>query len=248
MVDIREDTQTSDDDLQTVRQEMRQLIYHFSHDLRNPLVNMRALLNDMRSMMANAEAGSVAILEHEMPETVVLLEQSVDQMSGMINATNNLYHCMFDELECESVNLNELVDRMLSRFKGRLLKVDVSLGRLADVWADPLALARVVEGMLEHALTAMEPAGGKLSLSVEGGGGLETIVVSDSGCGISQDDLEQIFSPFFIRKEGVSGVGLAVVKALVESHGGRVWCESQFGAGTTLYATFPVSTERESTV
>jgi len=229
------------DALRAVKQEMHQLIYHFSHDLRNPLVNMHALLNDMKSMLAEAEAGRQAVLIKEMPETVHLFEQSVARMSEMINGTNDIYHCMFDELECEVVALQALVERVLNRFEERLSNIDVSLGLLPDVWADPLALARIVEQLVDNAVKSMQPVGGKLSISVQRGGDSGTLVVSDSGCGISRDDLEQIFSPFYTTKEGVSGMGLAVVKALTESHGGRVWCESESGSGSTFYATFPAS-------
>jgi len=235
------DRHGSNDALRAVKQEMHQLIYHLSHDLRNPLVNMHALLNDMKSMLAEAEAGRQAALIKEMPETVNLLEQSVGRMSEMINGTNNIYHCMFDELECEVVGLRALVERVLNRFEERLSNIDVSLGLLPDIWADSLALARIVEQLIDNAVKSMPPAGGTLSISVQSGGDSETFVVCDSGCGISRDDLEQIFLPFYTTQKGASGMGLAMVKALAESHGGRVWCESEPGSGATFYATFPTS-------
>jgi signal transduction histidine kinase len=219
---------------------MCQLIYHLSHDLRNPLVNMHALLNDMKSMLAEAEAGRPAVLKKEMPETVKLFEQTVDRMSEIINGTNDIYHCMFDEPECEAVDMQELVERVLNRFESRLSNIDVSLGLLPDIRADPLALARIVEQLIDNAVESMSPAGGKLALAVESGDNSEMLVVSDSGCGIYKDNLEQIFLPFYTTREGAFGMGLAVVKALTESHGGRVWCESESGNGATFYATFPV--------
>jgi len=227
------------DELDAVKQDMRQLIHHFSHDLRNPLVNMHALLNDMKSMLAEAEAGRSAVLKKEMPETVKLFEQTVDRMSEIINGTNDIYHCMFDKLECETVNMQELVERVLNRFESGLSNIDVSLSLLPDVRADPLALARIVEQLIDNAVASMLPAGGKLTVSVEREDDSLMLVVSDSGCGIHQDDLEQIFLPFYSTKEGASGMGLAVVKALTESHGGRVWCKSESGNGATFYATLP---------
>ncbi len=230
-----------DDELSAVKQDMRQLIYHFSHDLRNPLVNMHALLNDMKSMLAEAKAGQPDALKKEMPETVELFEQTVDRMSEIINGTNDIYHCMFDKLECETVDMQELVGRVVNRFESRLSNIAVSQGLLPGIQADPLALVRIVEQLIDNAVTSMQPAGGELTLSVESGGDSKTFVVGDSGCGIYQDDLEKIFLPFYSTKESGSGMGLAVVKALTESHGGRVWCESKSGNGATFYATFPAS-------
>lgn len=235
----RHGVEVKGDELNAVKQDMRQLIHHFSHDLRNPLVNMHALLNDMKSMLAEAEAGRSAVLKKEMPEAVKLLEQSVDRMSEIINGSNDIYHCMFDKLECEVVNMQELVERVLNRFESRLSNIDVSLSLLPDVRADPLALARIVEQLIDNAVVSMPPAGGKLTVSVEREDDSLMLVVSDSGCGIHQDDLEQIFLPFYSTKEGASGMGLAVVKALTESHGGRVWCKSESGNGATFCATFP---------
>jgi len=224
------------------KQDMHRLIYHLSHDLRNPLVNMYALLNDMKSMLAEAEAGRQAVLKKEMPETLKLFEQSVSRMSEMISGTNEIYHCMCDELQCEAVNLQELAERVVSRFEGRLSNIEVSLGPLSDIWADPLALARVVEQLVDNSVNSMLPAGGKLSISVQGGDDSRTLVVSDTGGGLSQDDIKQMFLPFYTTKQGAPGMGLALVKALTESHGGKVWCESEPGSGTTLYVTFPVLT------
>jgi two-component system nitrogen regulation sensor histidine kinase NtrY len=234
----------SGDELSAVKQDMRQLIHHFSHDLRNPLVNMHALLSDMKSMLAEADAGRPAVLKKEMPETVELFEQSVARMSDIINGTNDIYHCMFDKPECESVDMQKLLERVLSRFESRMSNIDVSLGLQPDIRADPLALARVVEQLIDNAVQSMLSVGGKLTVSVEREDDSLILVVSDSGCGIHQDDLEQIFLPFYSTKEGASGMGLAVVKALTEAHGGRVWCESKPDDGATFYAMFAASPVR----
>jgi len=230
--------------LDVVKQDMRQLIYHFSHDLRNPLVNMHALLIDMKSMLAEAEAGRPSVLKNEMPETVKLFEQTVDRMSEMINGTNDIYHCMFDELECESVDMQELLGRVLSRFDGRLSNVDVSLNIHSNIWADPLAIAKIAEQLIDNALKSMQPDGGKLTISVVIKNDSTRFVVSDSGCGISENDLEQLFLPFYSTRAYAPGMGLAVVKALAESHGGRAWCESKADVGSTFYTRFPKSTNK----
>jgi len=233
-----------DDEVIALKQQMRQLIHHFSHDLRNPLVNMHALLNDMKSMLSEVEAGRQAVLKTEMPETVRLFEQTVNRMSQMINGTNDIYHCMFDELESESVNLQLLIERVLNRFEGRLSNIDVSLGLLPNIRADSLALARIVEQLIDNAVRSMGQAGGKLSIVVEAGDDSDRLVVSDTGCGISKDDLEQVFLPFFAANGDAPGMGLAIVKALAESHGGKVCCESEPGSGSSFHVTFPSSSAK----
>ncbi|MES0370784.1 MAG: histidine kinase dimerization/phospho-acceptor domain-containing protein, partial [Mariprofundaceae bacterium] len=85
--------QPEDRQLEIFRDEMRQLVYVFSHDMRNPLVNMQALLNEMRDSLQAVRDGESKLLEQGMPETLDMFEQSVTQMNEMIRGANDIYHC-----------------------------------------------------------------------------------------------------------------------------------------------------------
>ena len=114
------------------------------------------------------------------------------------------------------------------------------------IWADPEHLRRVVGNLVNNAVEAM-PDGGQLSvetsLVAEEAGARDrdmVITVSDTGIGIPEEHLERIFEPLFSRKTKGIGLGLALVRTLVEAHGGTVGVESQVGVGTTFTVRLPV--------
>jgi len=99
-------------------------------------------------------------------------------------------------------------------------------------------MERIVTALVDNALH-FTPIGGHISLHTEKDSGLDTLVVRDSGVGMSDCDLQRVFNPFFSTDKKRAGMGLAVVKSLVEAHGGQVWCESSLGMGSTFHIALP---------
>jgi len=219
--------------------QMRNLIHLFSHDLRNPLVNITALVTEIRELVDSASAGDVSVLSNEFPEVISLLEQSVERMNAMIIGANDIYHSMFDTVEVADVSLRQLVDRAIERSK-KLPGVDFSIGSLSNIQADELAMTRIVEQLVSNAMRAMAEKGGVISISSERRGKNDVIIVRDTGRGMTGEEINRAFDPFYSTTAG-AGMGLAIVKALIESHHGRVWCESRLGAGSIFYISLPRS-------
>ena len=74
---------------------------------------------------------------------------------------------------------------------------------------------------------------------------LELIIkITDTGCGISKDDLSHLFEPFFTTKEKGMGLGLSVVKSIIQSHNGKISLESKAGEGTVVSISFPLVTKK----
>ncbi len=223
-----------------LKDEMKKLIYLFSHDMRNPLVNMKALLNELQLTYQSVKRGDLHALDQELPDTMQMLDQSVERMGAMIDGANAIYHCMFDPLECEDVGLKVLVERVAHRFNNHEAVV-VQIGAAETIWADPLAVTRIIEELLKNSIQAAGREG-SISISLARQADFDEVIVSDSGSGISQDGLVRLFEPFYSGPEqpqSASGMGLAIVKALAEAHGGSVRCESNCGDGTSLYVSFP---------
>ena len=225
------------------KNDLAQLMNVFSHDLRNPLINMNALLSDIQLSLADAKHDSAAIcqvVEEDLPENLEMMTEVIRHMTDLVSGVNDMYHCMFDDLQPEYIQLSEWVERVLVRQQGILRKKDISITArdLSTVWADPLAIERIVTALVDNALH-FTPIGGHISLHTEKDSGLDTLVVRDSGVGMSDCDLQRVFNPFFSTDKKRAGMGLAVVKSLVEAHGGQVWCESSLGMGSTFYITLP---------
>ena len=81
--------------------------------------------------------------------------------------------------------------------------------------------------------------GGNLTIGIEAGKEDYTVAIEDTGIGIKQENLRKIFSPFFTTKEKGSGLGLSIVKNIIEGHRGKVWIESEAGVGTKVFVTLP---------
>lgn len=225
------------------KQDMAQLMYVFSHDLRNPLINMNALLSDMRMSLSDVDNDSTAmthLVQKDLPESLEMMSDVIMHMNGLVSGADDMYHCMFDDLEPECIQLSESVERVLLRQRAILNDkgISVTARALSSVWADPLAIERIVTGLLDNAVR-FTPSGGHISLHTEKRSDLDVLVIRDSGVGMSESDLQRVFQPFFSTDKKRAGMGLAVVKALVQAHGGKVWCESTLAMGSIFYIALP---------
>ena len=229
--------QSGDDHL---KDEMRRLIYLFTHDMRNPLVNMKALLNELRLTLQRAQCGDPRVIEQELPDTMQMLDLSVERMSAVIEGANDICHCMFDPLECEEIELTPLIKRILHRF-GDIEGVEIQVAEMATIWADPLAVGRMVEELLKNSIRAVG-AQGSIALSLNRQAHFDELMITDSGEGVPEGSLESLFDPFYSvagQQGSTAGMGLALVKALAEAHGGSVRCEPKQDKGLTFYVSFP---------
>jgi signal transduction histidine kinase len=110
--------------------------------------------------------------------------------------------------------------------------------------ADRDRVNQVLDNLLGNAIK-FSPNGGRITVQLAAVDGMVQVSVSDTGIGIPADQLERIFDRFYqvdgsaTRKFGGAGLGLTIVKRIVEAHGGRIWAESQVGRGSTFLFTLP---------
>jgi signal transduction histidine kinase len=145
------------------------------------------------------------------------------------------------------VNLNQLVEEGLHFFKSRCSKEGIELvcslcPDLPEIDADPSQLNQVVINLMVNALQAM-PHGGMLKVQTLFGGNQVSLIIEDTGMGMSEEVLRKIFTPFFTTKEvgKGTGLGLPVVHGIITSHGGSMGVESKVGQGTRFEIHFPMT-------
>ncbi|MFQ6117591.1 MAG: sensor histidine kinase, partial [Candidatus Bipolaricaulia bacterium] len=129
--------------------------------------------------------------------------------------------------------------------KGLKLKVDLPEALpLVDV--DPQRIVQVLRNLLANAVNHT-PSNGRITVAVKHSGGEIEVSVSDTGEGISPEDLPYIFERFYradksrSRATGGAGLGLTIAKQLIETHGGRIWAESVSGQGATFVFALPLN-------
>ncbi len=134
-----------------------------------------------------------------------------------------------------------LIDRALEPHRREIKERRIELHTVADdtvLFADPELLVRALSILIENALDAL-PEGGRLQITTEAGDRTCGIVVQDRGSGIAPEHLPFVFNPFFSTKADGAGIDLAIVKRIVEAHGGDVELRSEKGKGTTVSLRLP---------
>jgi len=143
-------------------------------------------------------------------------------------------------------NINRLVVEGLSFLESRCAKEGVELERslssdVPEITGDQSQLHQVLVNLVVNAIQAM-PDGGKLAIRTKPAGSYITLIVEDTGTGMTEEVMKQIFVPFFTTKEvgQGTGLGLAVVHGIVTSHEGTINVESKIGHGTRFEVRLPV--------
>lgn len=145
------------------------------------------------------------------------------------------------------IHLNRLIEETLPFFEPRCAKEGIELicsldPDLPEILADPSQLTQVIVNLVINALQAMQP-GGRLTLRTVSGQGEISLVVEDTGMGMDEEVMKQIFTPFFTTKEvgQGTGLGLPVVHGIVTSHGGSIKVESKPQQGSRFEVRLPVT-------
>jgi two-component system NtrC family sensor kinase len=145
------------------------------------------------------------------------------------------------------VNLNKLVEEGLYFLESRCAKEGIELKRLLspdlpEITADSGQLTQVLVNLVVNAIQAM-PKGGRLTVQTLAGKGYVSLIVEDTGVGMSEEVMKKIFTPFFTTKEVTqgTGLGLPVVSGIVTSHGGSIKVDSQLGHGSRFEVKLPMT-------
>ena len=110
---------------------------------------------------------------------------------------------------------------------------------LPNVWIDPDQIRQVLHNMFRNAVHAM-PDGGKIFAITEQHEKYVNIEIIDTGVGISEDNIEKLFTAFYTTKSTGSGLGLTICSQIVHNHGGSIGVKSEVGKGTTFVITLPL--------
>jgi PAS domain S-box-containing protein len=144
----------------------------------------------------------------------------------------------------ELVNLNGIVQEMLTLLEGEATRYSVAMrtdlsAELPKITVDRVQLQQVFMNLMLNAIEAMRDGGGDLTVKSQLQDGQIQFSVSDTGVGLPMEELDEIFSAFFTTKPQGSGMGLAISRSIVESHGGRLWATANDGRGAIFHFTLP---------
>jgi signal transduction histidine kinase len=208
-----------------------QLAATVAHEIRNPITGAKCLLQQVEEELNGAPQGKEYI--HLALEDLERVEQSISQL---------LTFARKEEFHFSEQDVVDLVRATVLRFaaQGQENGIAIQFEATAPVWAavDEEKIRRMLLNLLTNALDAVN-TNGEIAVHVSTAGPEVEIRVSDNGCGLKLEDQEQIFTPFFTRKEKGTGLGLAIAKKIVEGHGGHITVASTPGQGTTFTVMLP---------
>jgi signal transduction histidine kinase len=236
------------------RERLRQLEADLAHINR---VNMMgelaaALAHEIKQPIAAAVANAGAclgFLDGEHPDILEAREAASGTIGCGRRAAEIIDHVrsLFKKSlpQHEPVDLNELIREIALLFKSDIRRnsvtVHLELGEdLPIVLGDRVQLEQVLMNLMLNAIEAMRDANGNLTIASKATeDGHLLISVRDTGVGIPTDKIDRIFDTFFTTKPQGTGMGLAISRSIVESHGGRLWAASNSGRGSTFRFTLP---------
>ena len=221
--------------LSRLNEELKQMSAGLAHEVRNPLNGMRIFLELIKRQCASD----------------VKARDMIEKVDGEVQSLNRVVTEFLDfarpaQLQSEEVELSEVINAVIMLLRAELdengIQIRISgLKILPPIQADAEQLRRVFTNIVKNAVQAM-PCGGVLTISGTSvpAGNVVYIEFADTGAGISQDIIEHIFDPFFTTRDAGTGLGLAVVKRILENHSGSIKCRSEAGQGTTFTITLPL--------
>jgi PAS domain S-box-containing protein len=199
------------------------------HDLRNPLQAISGAIYLLRDESIPAK---------ERNEMLQLIEDSVDYSNGIVN--DLLDYAGTLTLNTEDTSPKKIVTSALTaiRFPSKIKVLDQSQEQPV-ISADPDRMKRVLINLIENAVDAM-PSGGTLAISSREWSGSVQLRISDTGRGMPKEVLENLWKPLQTTKAKGMGIGLAIVKRIIEAHDGEIGVESKTGEGTTFTIRLPI--------
>ena len=259
--------EASNRQLRQKSEENETFVYGVSHDLRSPLVNLEGfskelgyVSNDLGKLLENPDVpGPVRdrgrkLLQTDMADSVRYIQSAVTRLSNIIDALLRLSRAGRVVYRTERVDTEALIRRIVESMRGTITEraAEVTTGDLPPAEGDAIAIEQVFANLIGNALNYLDPSRpGKIEIGSMPSDrpGYCCYFVRDNGLGISEAHAGKVFQAFQRlhpdRADG-EGMGLAIVRRIVDRHGGRVWLESKAGEGTTFFVLLPVASDAET--
>ncbi|MEW6349464.1 MAG: PAS domain S-box protein [Thermodesulfobacteriota bacterium] len=250
----------AEEEQKLLTEEMKNFTYIVSHDLRAPLTNIRAFSRELelsldvlrpvleKTIPALSEVErqqAASALNDDLPESLQFIESSINQMGRLIERVMQLSRVGRMRLAFQAIDMNELTESVLDTFAHEIAdkQATADVHALPETIADRTAMEQIMSNLIGNALKYRDDDR-PLAIQVTGHRTLNqtVLVVRDTGTGMDKQDIDRIFQVFQRAHKGDvpgEGMGLAYVRTLVRRHGGRIWCESEPGVGSTF--TFTIS-------
>jgi signal transduction histidine kinase len=224
----------------------RAFISGVSHELRTPLTAIKGfvdlLISGLQGPLTDAQGYSLGVIKTNSNRLMDL----INDILTISSIESGKIELQMSQVEVDAVIL-DVVQSLKLEAERKHLAVNVSIAEnLPEVTADKRRLTQVVFNLFSNAVKYTFEGGHIWVRTFLNPAGLMQVEVEDTGVGMSPDQMEKLFRPFYradnpLREEaGGTGLGLSIAKSLIEEHGGELWPTSELGKGSTFHFVIPV--------
>ncbi len=228
----------AEEEIKNKNRELEDFAYTVSHDLKNPLWAIdgysSAILEDYEGSLD--EAGQ---------DYLYRIRENAQKMVKFINSLLKYSRAGIQTDSFKEVDLSRVLKELLMELKEQIdeKRIELIIHELPSVFCDEMRMAQVFTNLIHNSIKFSKDKGSVIEVGYDEGEGEYQFYVKDNGVGFDKKDHDKIFG-IFQHLNGSkdyqgNGIGLAIVKKVVESHGGDIWADSEKGKGATFYFTLP---------
>ncbi len=227
-----------EEELKRKNKELESFVYTVSHDLRAPLVSVEGFTASLVKEYSDR-------LDDSAKHYLERISENLEQINELIKDLLELSMVGRSALKLENVEVEKLIGEAVKHFQREIEKKGIKLivrKEVEAVYCDRARMEQVLNNLISNAIKFMDQAAEpKIEIGVREEGNLFSFWVKDNGTGIKKEYHEKIFEVFHRIDKRVkgNGVGLSIVKKIVETHGGTIGVESEEGKGSRFYFTLP---------
>jgi len=229
-----------------------EFVHMMVHELRAPLTSIK---DSSELLLA---AGGQSLKEEEREQFLKIINRQskalLIQISSILDAAK--FESGTFQLDKKTEHIEDLIHERIKIFEPQAEKKNITITShtqrpIPRLYVDCLRINQVLNNLLSNSIK-FTPPGGKIYIEIKAEGKDVEVSISDTGVGIARDLQDKIFSKFYQiktkdrqeEKDG-SGLGLYIVKKIIEAHNGKIWIESEQGKGTTVRFSLPIEPQKE---
>ncbi len=216
----------------------REMAKQVAHEIKNPLTPMKLSVQFLQRSWQDKDAN----FEQKMQKYTQALIDQIDTLSSIANEFSSF--AKMPKPQNEALNLVERLENTVNLFShNENVEISIELNDIDEltIIADKEQMSRVFNNLIKNAIQAIpSDRKGAITVRLEKNNGKALVIIKDNGGGISDEQKDKLFIPNFTTKSTGMGLGLPMVKQIVESAGGKIWFESVLNVGTEFFIELPL--------
>ncbi len=246
-------------ELKAKTEELQQILYITTHDLRSPLVNIQGFSKELEASVKelteilesseipeNMRVTYQDIVEKELPESIHFITSSITKMDQLLKGLLKISRLGRQKMHFVPLNMNKLLKEASEslEYESNQNNIHINIDDVPDCFGDEIQINQLFSNLMENAIKFMHPdRPGKIHISGKKGIKFVKYTVEDNGIGIAKEHQKKVFELFHKlnpQKPG-SGLGMNIVKQIIEKHNGKIELSSETGKGSSISVFLPLT-------